>query len=83
MISGHVGPYKGSGSDCKTCDGSDKGCMENGGGDGGTPVMSPRRESAMNDTERVHRVRSVLNTNTQSSTKLCTMEDFDEVSQDM
>jgi hypothetical protein len=83
VTSGHVGPIKGSGGDSKTSNGSNKEHMENGGGDGGTPVMSPRMESAMNDTERVQRVRSVLNTNTQSATKLCTMEDFDEVSRDI
>jgi len=80
LLSGHSGQDRGSGCEGKPGDGSDQGHMENGGGDGGTPLTSPRMECAMNDTGRVQRVRSMLNVNNQSSTKLCSMDDFNEVS---
>lgn len=52
--------------------------MEQGGGDSWTPVSSPRIESAINDTDRVHRTRSVF-TNHQQSTSAPTMDDYNQV----
>jgi hypothetical protein len=56
-----------------------KGCMEHGGGDGWTPVSSPRTRSAINDTERVRRTRSVFSDISQPSTVTPSLDDFNQV----